>query len=316
MTAAAGDTAHRCFTLRRVNPFLGVVAVVRTASGRGLSVDGRHWQLQIAAHPPRGLWSGAGDEPGLRWFRFGLWSAEGGLTRVPLNPILDVDHMLAASQALLAAIGESLDGLPFAPAPELELWLLDVAERRPLALLATAAEAAGLDELTTRDWNAGGRGERRFESPSLMARGIAGGDGAGPARHTEYLERAVHAAAGSPRRVRWFRRQADGTGLPVDEGGRPEPGGSLDASAFPRLPLRREWPDPEQQTVIDDYIGWLSPYLLMLSGLDDLLRAELERQAAGHTLAVDAVWRLYPRVIDRDLVKRARVEARLRRAHA
>ena len=317
MTASAGGRVPRCFTLRRVNPFLGVVAVVRTASGRGLSFDGRDWHLQVAAHPPRGLWSGGGDDPGLRWFRFGVWSAEEGLGRVPLNPILDRDHMLAASEALVDAIADAAPGLPFPAAPELELWLLDAVAHRPLALLATAMDAGALKDLTTRDWSAGGRGERRFESPSLTARGLAGVDGAGTARHAERLEQAVYAAAGAQRRVQWYRRGTDGTGVPLDESGRPEVAGSrLEAAAFPRLTLRLDWPDRDEQALADDYIVSLSPYLLMLPDLDDRQRAALEEQASRDMLAVDALWRLYPRIIDRDLVKRARVEARLRRAHA
>lgn len=44
------------------------------------------------------------------------------------------------------------------------------------------------------------------------------------------------------------------------------------------------------------------------------LRRKLEEQAVRRTLLVDAIWRLYPKMLDRDLINRARVEARLRRA--
>jgi hypothetical protein len=67
---------------------------------------------------------------------------------------------------------------------------------------------------------------------------------------------------------------------------------------------------------VDEYLAWLAPYLLTLPGLPDPLRRDLEAKAAHHALLVDALWRLYPRVLDLELVRRARIEARLRRAAA
>ena len=119
------DGQGECFCLRRANPFLGLVAVVKTPMGRALSPDGRIWQLQVLAHPPRGLWSGEGYEDRLQYFRFGLWSERAGVKRVPLNPILDAGRMLAESEALIALIRGNLQRLPFPLAEELELWLLD-----------------------------------------------------------------------------------------------------------------------------------------------------------------------------------------------
>jgi len=42
----------------------------------------------------------------------------------------------------------------------------------------------------------------------------------------------------------------------------------------------------------------------------------LEREAVKDALLVDVLWRLYPQVQDEGLLKRARVEAKLRRANA
>jgi len=53
---------------------------------------------------------------------------------------------------------------------------------------------------------------------------------------------------------------------------------------------------------------------LTLPSLDDALRRQLEGQAVHRALLVDAIWRIYPKMLDQDLVNRARVEARLRRA--
>lgn len=315
--SAAGDAApaHRAYCLRRVNPFLGTVAVVASDGGRAFSVDGRNWQLQVAAHPPRGLWSGGGEDAAMRWFRFGEWSAAAGMTRVPLNPILDIDRMLAEAATLTAAIAAAADRLPFPLAPELELWLLD-ADAQPLALLATALDEAGRDQAATLDWSAGGRGGRPFRSPSLAARGIPERDAHGPARHARELEQVVRAAAGARRRARWFRRGDDGAGVGLAEPGDPAGDVGLGCAAFPLLGLRADWPEPGTSALFADYVDWLAPHLLTLPGLDDGLRARLEQAAAADALAVADRWRLYPRVLDAGLVTRARVEARLRRAAA
>jgi hypothetical protein len=313
-----------CRSLRRANPFLGLVAVVRGSGGRALSFDGRHWQLQVAAHAPRGLWCGGGQTEELRYFRFGLWSEAAGMTRVPLNPMLDIGLMLEESKHLVAALQEATPWLPFPLAAELELWLLD-AEDAPLALLATAIDpgdvadlgsAAGLDDIGRPDWSAGGRGERAFRSPRLSAHGVPEGDGPGAARHAEWLERQVMQAAGAMSRCQWFRRDATG-GTCI--GFRPPDGLAgrrLPSAAFPALNLRLDWPDNTMQALVDDYFRWLSPYLLMLPDLDDQLRAGLEQAASRYAIEVSQLWRLYPRVLDAEFVRRARVEAQLRRAQA
>ncbi|KAA6185988.1 hypothetical protein F2Q65_06360 [Thiohalocapsa marina] len=315
--SATTETRH--YSLRRVNPFLGTVAVVRTPGGRALSLDGCTWQLQVAARPPRGLWSGGGHAEELRFFRFGFWSVADGVTRVPLNPVLDVGLMLQECDQLVAELAAVAQRLPFPLAPELELWLLD-RDDAPLALLATAMEQPDpLPEVIGADWSAGARGDRPFRSEHLAARGIAEAIGAAPAQHARYLERQIGDAAGNGRRMQWFRRDAAG-GLGLGQVlGQGAPAGLADrrlpAGAFPALTLRTQWADADATALVRDYVRWLSPYLLMLPTLDERQRAELEQDAARHARLVAGLWRLYPRIIDQALLRRARVEAELRRAH-
>ncbi len=307
-TADPNPAAARCFGLRRVNPFLGVVALVKIDSARALSLDGVHWQIQILAHPPRGLWSGDGDSDRLQYFRFGVWTEAQGLARVPLNPILDLNHMLRASQALVDQFAANLDRIPCPLAPEFEQWLLD-AEGAPLALLATAQGEADLAEVTAAEWSAGGRGDRAFVSPTL-----ATASGRTPDRlaSVEALERLVREAAGRPRLAPWFRREGDALiGLGPGFAGQ-----RVAVTDLPPLTLRTAWPGEREAGLVADYIEWLSPYLLTLPGLDDALRRCLEASAVRHALVMDDLWRLYPRILDQGLVDRARVEARLRRANA
>jgi hypothetical protein len=302
-----------CYSLRRVNPFLGVAAVVKTADARALSIDGRRWQLQVLAQPPRGLWSGDGYRDLLQYFRFGLWSEGEGLTRVLLNPILDAHRMVEAAQFLIAYIRECQSRLPFPLLPELEHWLLDQ-EGLPLALLATAIDGSDLTALDASEWSAGGRGERPFISAALARRGLPVRDASGRFHHAEALERQVQAAAGGRLNRKWFRRSPDGTGTELAPGAPEDSAGRSRPSAdFPQMPLRTHWADEDAGALVADYIEWLAPFLLTLPGLAVDLRRSLERQAARAAVLVDSLWRLYPRILDEGLLNQVRVEAKLRR---
>lgn len=312
MPAPERGAARYC--LRRVNPFLGVVAIVRSREGRALSVDGCNWQLQVLAHPPRGLWSGYGERDELMFFRFGVWSDAGGLSQVPLNPILDVRRMVAVSQELIEEVRAALPELPFSLAPELELWLLDQDES-PLALLATALEDTDLAPLGRQEWNAGGRGERTFVSARLAGEGVPERDGSGRFYHADAVERLFRGTVGRRLNCQWFRRDPDG-GEGLGEGAPAELAGRrLGPDAFPTLPVRERWPEPADAALVAEYLDWLAPYLLTLPRLTREQRARFEDAARREALLVDALWRLYPEVLDEELVNRARVEARLRRTN-
>ncbi len=315
MPAEGACAQGRCFSLRRANPFLGLVAVVKTSGGRALSFDGRSWQLQVLAHPPRGLWTREGHQDRLQYFGFGLWSERTGVRRVPLNPILDAGSMLAESESLIGLVRASQKDLPYPLAKELELWLLD-REQAPLALLANALEGTDLDELGTPAWSAGATPERPFVSRTLQDTDSAAGDERPPQQHAIVLERLVKSTAGRHLNRQWFRREADGSGLGLDHRA-PEglAGRHLPADAFPGLPLRTLWPEDADCALVGEWVDWVAPYLLTLPGIQDGLREHLEQQAARTPLLVDALWRLFPRVLDRDLLSRARVEARLLRAN-
>jgi hypothetical protein len=308
------DAGTRCFCLRRVNPFLGLVAVVKTEGGRALSIDGRHWQIQVQAQPPRGLWTRGGEQAVGKYFRFGAWSEAEGITRVPLNPVLDAGLMLAASQSLVTQVRRATPALPFPMAQELEHWLLDT-QGRPLALLGTALAETDLDETGGSDWRAGGRGEGRpFRSPTLAAEGVPERDGSGRRFHVEAVERLIAQAAGPRRLTQWFRPAGgDAQGLSH----RTDPALAnrrLPRSAFPALTFRTDWPEEAARRLVRDYVAWLAPYLLALPDLPETTRDVLERASVHHALLVDALWRLYPHFINGDLLNRVRVEACLRHA--
>lgn len=89
----------------------------------------------------------------------------------------------------------------------------------------------------------------------------------------------------------------------------------MSAQDFPQLPLRTDWAEGTDREVVSDWINWIAPYLLALPGIDDALRGRLEQEAVREPLLVDDFRLLYPRVLNLDLMNRARVEARLLRAN-
>jgi hypothetical protein len=308
-------TQSHCYGVRRLNPFLGVVQVVETADARALSMDGETWQLQVLAERPEHTW-GSLNRGGSRkqFFRFGLWRAQEGMSRVPLNPVLDVGAMLAAAHRLVEQLQAAVPGIPYPLGDRHELWLLD-REAQPLALLASTVAARFIPRVEAGPWQATLPADESFRAPSLERRGIAVHNHDSRRRHAELLEAQVNAAAGQPARQQWLLRAEDGSGVALgDDGAALSEGPTWGPDALPVAGLRRLWPEPGQTELAADYLDWLAPRLLALPDLPDPLRRRLERAAAAQALLVAAQFRLYPRVLDPGIIDAARVEARLRAA--
>ena len=110
------------------------------------------------------------------------------------------------------------------------------------------------------------------------------------------LERLVAERAGNNPKAQWFTRR-----YTEDE-------------TFPTLMLREDWQEEESNDLCQRYLKRQSPRLLMLQGLSQELRTQLEINAKSHALEVERFYSLYPEIIDQALMNSIRVEARLRRA--
>lgn len=280
----APPSGIQTLAVRRLAPFRGVMQLVVAGAARAASNDGWNWEIQVYADRPLDLWASGAGSPQQALFRFGRWSPERGLERVPINPILDNVHIIPAARGLLAALVPARAQLPFPLADSWERWLLD-RDGSPLALLASAVSAPAPENEAPPVWHAG-------------------------APDSALLEQAVAAAAGSRPRVRWLRRTADGDRVV------PESGAKLAARNFPELPLRLPDRRPETATAFAAWQAALAPLLLTLPGLDSALRERLERQAMDQALQVARYWRLYPEIVDRGRLQQALVEARIRNSAA
>lgn len=306
----SGDdaTLPRHYAVRRVNPFDGVLQIVETDNARAYSPNGMAWQLQVLARRPDHTWRSAnGTQATEQFFNFGIWSVRNGTQKVPANPVLDIGTMHAAADSLVEGLRSLLDRVPFELIDDYECWATDP-DGKPVALLATAEEPALIGQLNSGPWRATGESDQGFISPSLGASGNVTHGSGGPRRHAALLEQQVRLRAQHTAR---FRRLVDGSGVPMEATGR---AAMLDASAFPPLGLTTEWERAAEQELVQDYLAWQSPKLLMLQSVDDELRRWLEARACKRAEELAAAYRLLPRIIDRDRIEAARVEAKLRNA--
>jgi hypothetical protein len=302
-------TPDSAFSLRRLNPFNGMLQVCLSGSARALSGNGVVWEIQVLSDKPQGLWANI-PFSGQQFYTFGLWSAAQGLRQVAVNPLFNVHDMITSTERLIEALQPALGHLPFAPADPYECWLLDATTDRPLALLMSCRDEEARRSREVTKWTAAERGDFSFVSPSLQQRGLPCNDGYNPRVHASVLESLVRERGGQPPRHAWYHRQKDGSATPCDGDEAP-----LEAEAFPELPLTGDWEVAEEQALIGDYFAWKAPQLLMLPDLSDATRERLERLAVAQAEAVERLWRLYPQIHNQDLLNSARVEARIRTSH-
>ena len=306
MNPEPGDV--RCYAVRRVNPFEGVLQIVETHNARAYSPNGTIWQIQVLTRRPDHTWRSFSDvAPIEQFFNFGLWDAAGGMQKIPANPVMDIGGMTRAAEALSSELRRLGGQLPFRLIDRYECWSTDY-QGNPIALLATTEDPHRISDIRAARWQATRVSEHGFVSPSLAALGVPAHGDLGPRQHAEHLERQVRQ---SGQQKAWFERSQSGTGRRIDP---PDRAAQMPASAFPPLGLKTDWKDQQTGDLAIDYLAWQAPRLLLLQDIDDRQRRWLEPEARRQAVELAAAYRLIPHVIDHQLIEAARVEARLRRA--
>ena len=280
-----------CYALRRLNPFLGVVQVVETPSGRASSSNGLVWDIQILTQGPAGWGSLGAANRGKAWCRYGLWSERDGLAqRSPA--VHSKDRQLRKdSEHLIEQVLRNLDRLPYALADLRELWLLDAEQQKPLALLHAMLPNASPPRPEPHYWRGclgqqGVAGQRRFPG-------------------TAELESQVKTRAGFNINRAWVSWNPERTTLVAGDSS------LMQDDEFPAFGIREDWPDREDQQRVQRYIDWAAPAFLTLPYLNDSQRTRLESSLSDQAVSIEYHWRLYPKILDKNKLIAARVKAGL-----
>lgn len=180
--------------------------------------------------------------------------------------------------------------LPFAARDFFEYWLLDGNDQTPLAMLFSCAEQAQIKKFPSRaGWTA--------LPDSVMSIKKTEEEITSSKPPVNYrLESLISERAGINSKAVWFNRKEQ------------------QSEFFPPYMIREDWPEPDQQDLCDRYIDRQAPRLLMLQQLSRGERQRLESCCKPYATEVARLCKLYPEVIDEDLIRALRVEARLRAA--
>ena len=302
----------RTYAQRRLSPFKGTVQVIEVADGRALSYDGWLWHIQLRAEDmiPERVWGGIGPHQSSRpYFHYGSWALDGEIRRLPHNPVLGDVSAYPALAELLAALRER-PRVPFPLQDRYECWVVDN-EGLPVVLFASACDADTRLLPPHPRWQASSPEDPLFYSAALASTGHVLDK-----PHAAWLVEQLTRHVGMPLSLHWIRREDDGSGAGIDgKHLRPEwVTRQLPATAFPPLLLREDWQDPLIAAVVQDFIAWQAPYLLMLPDLAETQRRELEIQACRRPQQLMQVRRLLPVVLDKTLIDTTLVQARLEQA--
>jgi hypothetical protein len=280
-----------CYAIRRVNPFLGVLQIIKTPDGRALSSNGLSWEIQVLAPLPAAWGSLNRANAQTASLRYGLWSSETGLVPWPSSVKRDDIELDRQCSRLIECIQGNLHKLPFTLQDSRELWLLDAEQQQPLALLASIRPADTAPRPEPRYW-CGSLGQQGAASQWRFP------------QSTE-LEAQVKHRAGFNLDKRWYVYES------TDDVYRDDTGKRLPGDAFPRLLLRKDWQEAGERDRAAGYLQWTASALLTLQHLSDDVRKELESHLSTQAASIEHHWRLYPKVLDQQKLNACRVQAQL-----
>ncbi|MGD8619899.1 MAG: hypothetical protein PVH54_12030 [Gammaproteobacteria bacterium] len=261
---------------------------METDQARALTLDGNNWELQYRLSLGRG--QVADQQQSVKKHNYVRVAVirPSGIKRMPLPHYLAI-HAVEEQIRELAAYLEEVS-VPLPPADMHEYWLLDEADKQPLALIYSCLHAEEMPSFPHRpEWTATPAAimevpripeEQRYYVPPVNYR----------------LEHLVNERAGRHPTARWIRRRE---GL---------------AETFPSCLVREDWENEEDRRLCQRYIERQAPRLLMLHGLEHEDRLRLEGYARQNALEVERFFPLYPAVADDELMSAICVEARLRLA--
>ncbi len=297
------------YAQRLLNPFRGIINTVKYQSAEAVSTDGIHWDIYVS----NDLLLEDLDTEGsvqISDIRYGKWSLASGLKRGPLYPSDDFKYLEQQGAVVLEYIQQHHEKVPFPLADNFELWLLD-RNAMPLVLLDSVTQFQDIDTERSLTWRAGNLCRKTFKSDIWKQ---LSNDSAPLDNAADYLTSFINSQASDPPAAQWFERDAQGNakgllGINLDDILQTR---QLPAEAFPVTLLNHPATDGHHHQLIDEFINWLAPWLLLLPTLDQQTRSHYENTARQQALVVEQQFRLYPEIIDKAAINTARVEAMFR----
>ena len=298
----------QCYSQRLLNPFRGVMNFITYESAEAVTTDGEHWDIYVTdGDLLEGL---KGKNILTSDIRYGSWSMKEGLKRGPIYPSDDFKRLENLGAIVYEHLLRIHNQVPFPFWDRYELWLLDQA-RQPLALLNSVVHEHEIDTDVAIDWRAGLACRQNFHPAVLQ-------DYLDPDNHlytaADYLTDYINQCAAEYPAAQWFRRNIDCSGLGLTGINLPDAyrGRRIPKASFPELFIQTETHDLEHTQLIEEFLNWQSPWLLLLNKLDNETRRHYEQQARQHALIVAGQYRLYPQIVEENQINAARIEARLR----
>ena len=277
----------KTYSQRNLPPYYGQVQIAESERARALSLDGQLWEIQFLYFGNSAVTDINNGTKGIKHsYRRVASISHDDIRQKKIGKQIEgqtVDDRILELTDFLAQVS-----LPFPAADHHEYWLLDAKDQSPLALIFSCKNSEQMDGYPSRpEWTA---------LPSaVMPIEMTEDEKSYAAAPVNYrLERLIAEQAGTNPKAEWFKRSAD------------------ERLSFPPLMVKQDWQEEESIDLCQRYLQRQAPRLLMLHGLSQELRGQLEIDARAHALEVERFYPLYPEIIDQTLMDAIRVEARLR----
>lgn len=284
--------------------------IISIGGADAVTIDGHQWTLYI-----HDTFDCPTDDPEeffeieMPDIRFGDWNKKSGLLRSPLIAGYHYNEIQAIGNVLLNAVEKYSAQCPYPFQDKYELWLLDDINKEPLALLDSVCKKTEIQTPETLVWEAGLRCKQEFlKQFSNCDKNLL--------TSADLLKKIINQRAGEHPSAQWFYRNQfdygqgiEGVNLNIKLIQR-----ELSARLFPKMLVQQQWQHKTDESFINAFINWLSPYLLVLDFLKDTQRESLEQSAKSQALVVDKMYPLYPKIIDQQSINAARVEAMMRKS--
>ena len=280
----------KTYSQRLLTPYYGQVQIAESKRARALTVDGQTWEIQFLHFGDGGPTHTNNDTQSTRLrYRRAVSISDSEIRQKKVGSMLEKGHTI--DERILELTDFLADiSLPFPAADHFEYWLLDSKDQSPLALIFSCRESEQMNAYPSRpEWTA--------LPAAVMPIEMTEEEKSYSSAPVNYrLERLVAERAGFNPKAKWFTRRLN------------------EDQSFPTLMLTEDWQEEENIDLCQRYLTRQSPRLLMLHGLKQELRKQLEINARRHALEVARFYPLYPEVVDQVMLNSTLVEARLRSA--